>query len=154
MKILFVCSGNTCRSPLAAAILTEKLAAQPALSGVTVASAGTNAWEGSPASEGSYLIALERGLDLSAHRARLLTGDLVRDADLILGMSDSHVRRATDLGGGGKSHNLVTYVGGLPGQRDVPDPVGGDVAGYRQTGDFLDTLLTRLITKLAAERRS
>jgi hypothetical protein len=36
----------------------------------------------------------------------------------------------------------------------VPDPVGGDVAGYRQTGDFLDTLLTRLITKLAAERRS
>ena len=51
--ILLVCSGNTCRSPLAAAMLTARLQAEPDLHDITVSSAGTSAWDGSPASEGS-----------------------------------------------------------------------------------------------------
>src|SRR5512135_2244316 len=98
MNILLVCSGNTCRSPLAAAILTDKLSRLPEFAGVSVQSAGIAAWDGTPASEGAYLVALERGLDLSGHRARMLTADQVRDADLVLTMSESHARRVAELG--------------------------------------------------------
>jgi protein-tyrosine-phosphatase len=67
-RILLVCTGNTCRSPLAEVLLRARLKGHATLETLTVESAGTAAWGGSPASEGSYLVALERGLDLSAHR--------------------------------------------------------------------------------------
>lgn len=153
MNILIVCSGNTCRSPLAAAILTEKLAADPDLAGITVQSAGTSAWDGTPASEGSYLIALERGLDLSGHRARMLTADQVRDADLVLTMSEAHARRVAELGGEQKVFTLADYAGNPDGRRDVRDPMGGDVAGYRDTAIILDALLERAVRRIRAERR-
>jgi protein arginine phosphatase len=153
MNILLVCSGNTCRSPLAAAILSEKLARSPDFTDATVQSAGTSAWDGTPASEGSYLIALERGLDLSGHRARMLTADQVRDADLILTMSDAHARRVAELGGEQKVYSLADYAGNPDGRRDVRDPMGGDVAGYRETADVLDLLLDRAVLRMRAERR-
>ena len=92
MNVLFVCTGNTCRSPLAEA-LTRHLLTERKVEGVTVASAGTGAWLGAPASEGSYLVALEDGVDLSAHRAQPLTPELAANADLILTMSRSHRQR-------------------------------------------------------------
>jgi protein-tyrosine-phosphatase len=100
MHILFVCTGNTCRSPLAEALLRHELD-QRNVEGIDVSSAGTGAWDGAPASEGAYLVALEHGLDLSAHRARLLTRDLVRQSDLILTMGPHHRARAEALGGVG-----------------------------------------------------
>jgi protein-tyrosine phosphatase len=153
MNILLVCSGNTCRSPLAAAILTEKLAADPEFAGTTVQSAGTSAWDGTPASEGSYLVALERGLDLSSHRARMLTADQVRDADLVLTMSEAHARRVAELGGEQKVFTLADYAGNPDGRRDVRDPMGGDVAEYRDTAVVLDALLERAVRRMRAERR-
>ena len=93
MKLLLVCTGNICRSPMAEAI-ARRLLASRGRDDVTVASAGTAAQDGAPASEGAYLIALEHGLDLSAHRARQITTDLVADADLVLGMRD---RKSTRL---------------------------------------------------------
>ena len=76
-RVVLVCTGNTCRSPLAEALLRQALAAR-GVTGVEVSSAGTGAWEGAPASEGAYLVALEHGLDLSGHRARLLTSEVDR----------------------------------------------------------------------------
>jgi protein-tyrosine-phosphatase len=64
--VLFVCTGNICRSPLAASLL-ERALKERGLE-VEVTSAGTGAWDGAPASEGAYLVGLERGLDLSGHR--------------------------------------------------------------------------------------
>ncbi len=153
MNVLLVCSGNTCRSPLAAAILTAKIADEPDLAPTVVQSAGVAAWDGTPASEGSYLVALERGLDLSGHRARMLTADQVRDADLILTMSDAHARRVAELGGEQKVYTLAEYAGNPDGRRDIRDPMGGDVAGYRDTATLLDALLDLAIIRMRAERR-
>lgn len=153
MNILLVCSGNTCRSPLAAAILSDKLSQTDDFADTVVQSAGTGAWDGTPASEGSYLVALERGLDLSSHRARMLTVDQVQAADLILTMSSAHTRRVAELGGEQKVFTLTDYVGNPDGRRDVRDPMGGDVAGYRETATLLDSLLDLAIERMRAERR-
>jgi protein-tyrosine-phosphatase len=154
VKILLVCSGNTCRSPLGAAMLAVKLSEAPDLVTVKVASAGTSAWERAPASEGAYLIALERGLDLSGHRARMLTAEIVADADLILTMSEAHARRVEQLGGAGKTFSLGAYAGRPENDRDVHDPMGGDVAGYRETGMVLDELLTAVVRRLNRGNRA
>jgi len=66
-KILLVCTGNICRSPLAAALIDRALHGRGA-PGIDLASAGTGAWDGAPVSEGAYLVGLERGLDLSGAR--------------------------------------------------------------------------------------
>lgn len=152
MRVLVVCSGNTCRSPLGAAILADLAATDPAMAGVQVASAGTSARAGAPASEGSYLVALERGLDLSAHRSRQVTTELVREADLILTMGAAHSRRVSELGGAGKVH-LLTEFAGEDGS-DVPDPFGQDVSAYRETAERLERLMARVAARLRQERAS
>jgi protein-tyrosine phosphatase len=150
MHILFVCTGNTCRSPLAEALLRHELERRN-IEGVEVGSAGTGAWDGSPASEGAYLVALEHGLDLSAHRARLLTRDLVRQSDLVLTMSPHHRARAEALGGEGKAHTLVGYAG-EGDDAEVPDPYGSDLDDYRLAYDRLTSLIAVAADRLAAAR--
>ncbi len=149
--LLVVCSGNTCRSPLAAAMLAARVADDPELQPIEVSSAGTSAWDGSPASEGSYLVALERGLDLSNHRARMLTSDQVHRADLILTMSEAHSHRVADLGGAEKVHTWAGYAEMPDAPREVPDPFGGDVAEYRRTADLLEQLLDPIVARLRRE---
>ena len=131
MKILLVCTGNTCRSPLAEVLLRRALE-EAKVDGVAVGSAGTGASGGEPASEGSYLVALEKGLDLAAHRARPVTRELVAASDLILVMSRGHLRKLELLGAGPKTHLIGDYAG-TEGDREVADPVGGPIEGYRAT---------------------
>ncbi|MEO7367810.1 MAG: hypothetical protein ABIZ36_07625, partial [Gemmatimonadaceae bacterium] len=76
MRLLFVCTGNTCRSPLAEAI-ARRLADERGIYDVTVGSAGTSAWPDAPASDGALLVAMEHGLDLGDHRARVLSPEIV-----------------------------------------------------------------------------
>jgi len=152
MHILFVCTGNTCRSPMAEGLLRAALAAK-GLDQVTVSSAGTGAWDGAPVSEGSYLVGLEQGLDLSEHRARLLTRDVVRSADLILVMSGHHVARVTELGGEDKVHLLGTYAGREEGQGEVNDPYGADLTTYRATFAELQDLIGSVVSRVAGTVR-
>ena len=146
MHILFVCTGNTCRSPTAEALLRRALA-ERGVTGVTVESAGTGAWDGSPASEGAYLVGLEQGLDLSSHRARLLTREQVRAADLILTMSAQQRARVEAMGAADKAHELAEYAGAAG---DVNDPYGSDLDAYRRTYVELERLIEAVVSRVTA----
>ena len=147
MRILFVCTGNTCRSPMAEAI-ARSVATERGLTDVRFSSAGVGAWDGAPPSDGAMLVALERGLDLSAHRSRLLTPEIVAAADLVLAMSESHVPRIVAMGGEGKTHLLTGFASGDASARSVSDPFGGDLEVYRGTFDELDREVRRALDRM------
>lgn len=153
MRILFVCTGNTCRSALADA-LARKVIVERGLSDVEVQSAGTSAWDGAPASDGALLVGMERGLDLSQHRAQTLTRELVRDADLILAMGPHHLERIEALGGGGKSYLVTDFASRGASARPVNDPIGGELEVYRATADELEDEVRRVVDRITAERSS
>ena len=150
MKLLFVCSGNTCRSPMAEAI-ARRLAEERGVD-LSVASAGTGAADGNSASDGSLLVAMERGMDLSEHRSRLLDRHMVNEADVILAMGPSHVERVRALGGGAKTFLLTDYASRGASLRPIADPFGGDLAVYRETADELEREIARVVERIAAER--
>ncbi len=148
--LLFVCTGNTCRSPLAEA-MARALAAARGLD-LIVSSAGTSAWQGAPASDASILVGLERKLDLSTHRARVLTRELVEEATLILGMAAHHVAAVRALGGEDKVFLLTDYAANYATGRTIHDPFGEALESYRRMADDLDVEIPRVIGRLAGEQ--
>jgi protein-tyrosine-phosphatase len=136
MNILFVCTGNTCRSPMAASILQEK---KPDW---IVQSAGLFASSGAPASAGTKTVLLEKGIDLQ-HVSTQLTEELAEWADVILTMTDSH-KQMINLHFPhlkGKTYTLKGAEG------DVIDPFGGSVDIYRQTYDELLFFIEKWLEK-------
>jgi protein-tyrosine phosphatase len=87
--ILVVCTGNICRSPMAEAFLRSMLA-ERGVDGVETASCGVSGWEGSPAVPEAIQAMQENGIDVSAHRARRIEPQMVRESDLILAMAGEH----------------------------------------------------------------
>lgn len=131
--------------------MARKMLAERGLSGIEVGSAGTATYQGTPASEGAYLIGLEHGLDLSGHQAQQLTPELVADADIVFGMSPHHVERVTMLGGDAKAHLLGAYAGRTGDEAQVEDPYGGDLEEYRRTHEQLAALLADALDRLMGE---
>jgi len=131
LNVLFVCTGNTCRSPLAALALRSELGSDA--SAVSIESAGTSATAGQPASEGSRRVAEAEGLDLSGHRSRAVTPELLRRADLVLVMSASHRAAVLAMGASSERVHVVSEwpPPGEPGLA-VFDPFGASYEAYEE----------------------
>jgi protein-tyrosine-phosphatase len=148
MNILFVCSGNTCRSPLAE-VLARRIAERRGIEDVKISSAGTNAWDNAPASDEALLVGMERQVDLTGHRSRKLTPSIVSEADLIFVMTPAHLEQVKQMGGRGKAHVLDAYASGSAGN-GIDDPYGGDLSVYRETADALEQHLEKVFDRLAS----
>lgn len=135
VRVLFVCTGNTCRSPLAAAALVAEMADEQGTDTVRleVLSAGTSAAEGQPASRGSIEVAAQDGIDLTGHRARRATSALARSADLVLVMEPLH-RVALETLGAPRERVHVLSDWPEPGEPDLPvsDPFGASMEAYEE----------------------
>lgn len=140
-RLLFVCTGNTCRSPMAEAMCRAKLP------DIEVLSAGVNATNGLPASIGAIDAMDARGLNIDHHRSRALSSYLLADADLVLCMSKSHrdiiLSALPEMAD--KVFTLAEYVGE---DAEIADPFGGDSAEYNACADQIEALLDKLAAKL------
>ena len=141
-QILFVCSGNTCRSPMAEAVF-RKLAQERGVE-IEVKSAGTGAWRGSSASYASQEAAAEIGADLSDFESTPLSLELMDGSDLVVGMTAGHRREILSRypDAADKVRLLLEFDGS---RQDVSDPYGGSLDLYRFTLQAMLPALERLL---------
>lgn len=146
-NLLFVCTGNTCRSPLAEIVAAHAIAARE-WKHVRVASAGISAAPGAAASEGAIEVAREQGLDLSAHAASQLSAEQLEWADLVLAMSPSHIVAIAEAGATGRVALLSDFVDGEGRGRAIEDPFGGDTDTYRRAYEQIRSGVEGLLARL------
>jgi len=137
VRVLVVCDGNTCRSPMAAALLARAVARR----GLrwTVGSAGLAAVDGAPASPPAVVAMARRGLELAGHRAARLTGDRLDRADAVWTMTAAQAEAVAHMGSTAAKVVRLTEAAGCSG--DIADPYGGDAAAYAALADTLDGLV-------------
>jgi protein-tyrosine-phosphatase len=118
VHVLFVCSGNICRSPFAEAL------ARSLAEGFEFSSAGTIARSGDPASAGGITVAAGLGVDMRGHRASHLTAEILADVDIVYAMEEEHIATVLTLDPGARVELLS------PDGAAIPDPYGGDDLEY------------------------
>lgn len=149
-KILFVCTGNTCRSPMAQVIFNS-LALEKGLD-MIAESAGIATVDGLPASQNAMKAVSELGLDLSMHRTRFLPELNLNDYDLFVALSDEHAEILRSLG---VPENMLYLLRRAPNVDDIydlrqgiVDPYGGDINTYRKCRDEIIGAVKTMLTTL------
>jgi protein-tyrosine-phosphatase len=150
-NIVFVCSGNTCRSPLAEAVARDIFETED-INGFEVSSAGTYAVDGAKASSGTLEVARENGLDLEAFESRRLTSAIIEEADLVLVMEPGHRSGVLGLSplADTKTYLLGELAGAAGADAVVGDPFGGSIESYRRTFRKIDTLIRDALKPIQA----
>lgn len=158
VKVLLVCTGNTCRSPMAAALLDDMAKKAGMAAQIAVDSAGLSAWQ-QPASKQAQVVMRQAGLTLDKHCSKQLELEHLLKADLVLTMTAAHKRAvlgmlpATELPEVAEKIYTLTELAGETG--DVRDPFGGSEAEYRNCAQALQQLLTAAwgkIVKIAGKK--
>lgn len=136
-KIIFVCSGNTCRSPLAEGLF-KKYIEENNIGSIDISSAGISAFSGDEVSENSVTVAEKRGVDLSSHRAKNLNPQDLIETDLFVCMTESHsklLERFCD------SSRIMTL--------NVPDPYGGSLDTYENCAKQIESYFPQILEKIS-----
>ncbi|WP_085832134.1 low molecular weight phosphatase family protein [Clostridium merdae] len=139
MKIVFICTGNTCRSPMAEGLF-RKMLLERGITDITCSSAGLFANAGEPAAENAVAVCRELGVELSSHRAKPVTKELLQSADLFVVMMQNH---AGALQAAGVPREKIKVLGG-----GVGDPYGGSMEIYRASCDQIRKALEELLYEL------
>jgi protein-tyrosine-phosphatase len=145
LRLLFVCTGNICRSPMAEGLM-KALLFPVSNHHIMVCSAGTHAEDGLPAEPGAVRAAREHGADIGGHRSRAIDGSLIADADLILVMERQQARFIRSM-----AHvtpdalRLLGEFAGGAGAPEIPDPYGGSFAVYRHCAEMIRGCLDGVI---------